>query len=145
MQGRNLVNWVLLLCVLAGCGKYHDQNQPEEERVYKLYLGSGKETRTGVQTGTGGRNLKQKSWRNATSSVLGFLYTTQDYPPIGGMAHSGPRLSTPIINQEGASLTCSQANGMKVFLELRFPPPLEIGAWGSWQTLPCTLCTHSRI
>lgn len=130
MKGRNLVNWVLLLCILAGHGKYHDQDQPEEERVYKLY-----KVRKGSQSRSSDRNRRQESKAEIMEercllacSVLSLLYTTQDHLPMGGMAHSGPCLFTPIINQESASLMCSQAGGMKVFLELRFPPPLEIVA-----------------
>lgn len=132
MKGRNLVNWVLLLCVPAGCGKYHDQNQPEEERAYTLYL-----VRKGNQSRSSDRNRRQESKAEIMEGrcllaclVLNFLYTTQDHLPIGGVTHSGPRLSTPIINQESTSLMCSQASGMMAFLELRFLPPLQMVACG---------------
>lgn len=87
------MNWVLLLC-----GKYHDQNQPEEERVYKLYL-----VRKGNQSRSSDRNRRQESKAEIMEercllarSVLNFLYTTQGRLPMGGMTHSGPRLSIPI-------------------------------------------------
>lgn len=78
-------------------------------------------------------------------SVLNFLYTTQDHLPMGGMTHSGLHLPTPIINEESASLTCSQAGGMKAFLELRFPPPLEIVACGELTNTNLHTVHHSRI
>lgn len=36
-----------------------------KRKGFTSYTWSGRETRAGAQTGTGGRNLKQKSWRSA--------------------------------------------------------------------------------